>query len=749
MANFFRVFRVLAVFAVGVGASATQATAQEATAAAKSAPPSAAREGHERMLNLLREVDLSAKRTNRYLGTDVIEVLKAKLVSGAPALRGAERFQILGSLAVEELRLGRLDDSIQHHLEAMAEAELLLAGGERIPPRVLGDTHFQLGVTHMRQGEVFNCCNIRTPDSCILPIQGSGIHTDESGSRAAIEEFLKVLEIVKPDSLLALKARWALNITNMTLGTWPESVPEPYRIAPEVFAAEEAFPRFTEVAQAKSVADEGMAGGSVVEDLTGDGLLDLLVTDSDTGVDPKFYAQTADGGWEDRTVASGLAGLTGGLNMVQGDYDNDGDVDVYVLRGAWWRDQGHHPNSLIQNDGRGNFTDVTFSAGLGEYHYPTQAAAWGDYDNDGDLDLFVGNESEPESVCPSQLFQNQGDGTFKDVAKFAGVTNDRYAKGAVWGDFNEDGWADLYVTNMAGENRLYRNMGDGKFTDVAAASGVGNPISSFPCIAFDYDQDGHLDIWASSFGSPTSPPDVAIVAASYLGLPHKGEFPKLYKGDGKGNFVDMAEQSGLTLVTVPMGANCGDLDYDGYPDLYLATGYPFYEGLVPNVLYHNQGGKRFANVTTAANVGHLQKGHGVSMADIDEDGDQDLFVRMGGAYPGDGYGNVYFDNPGFGNHWLKVSLVGKKSNRFGVGAKIEVDITENGVARTVHCTAGTGGSFGCNPLRQELGLGKADGPVRVRVRWPTSGTVQVFEGVPLDRELRIEEFAGAVTVVPL
>lgn len=737
------VSRLLGMAALCASAAVVPASAQEP------ATPNPARVEHERMAALLRQVDLSAKRTNRFLGYDIIEELKAKLAPGAPALRGSERVQLLGALAVEELRVGRLDDSIQHHLECVAEMELLLAAGERIPPRVLGDSHFQLGVTYMRQGEVSNCCNIRTPESCILPIQGTGIHTDASGSLAAIEQFHKVLAIVQPTSLLALKARWALNVTSMTLGTWPESVPEPYRIAPEVFAPAAPFPRFPEVAQAKAVAYEGMAGGAVVEDFTGDGLLDLLVTDSDTAADPKFYVQTAAGGWDDHTLAAGLSGLTGGLNMVQGDYDNDGDVDVYVLRGAWWRDQGRHPNSLLQNDGKGRFTDVTFSAGLGEFHYPTQAAAWADYDNDGDLDLYVGNESEPECVSPSQLFQNQGDGSFKDVARFAGVTNDRYAKGAVWGDFNEDGWPDLYVTNMAGANRLYRNMGDGRFTDVAAASGVTDPISSFPCIAFDYDQDGHLDIWASSFGSPTSAPDVAIVAASYLGLPHKGESPKLYRGDGKGGFTDVAAQTGLTLVTVPMGANFGDLDYDGYPDLYLATGYPFYEGLVPNVLYHNQGGRRFADVTTAAGVGHLQKGHGVSMADIDGDGDQDLFARMGGAYPGDGYGNVYFDNPGFGNRWLKVNLVGKKSNRFGVGAKIEAEFTVEGVARTVHCTVGTGGSFGCNPLRQELGLSQPDGPVRLRVRWPTSGTVQVFENVPFDRVLRIEEFAGALTVVPL
>ncbi len=434
------------------------------------------------------------------------------------------------------------------------------------------------------------------------------------------------------------------------------------------------------------------------------------------------------------------------MNAVQADYDNDGDVDVLVLRGAWWSASGRHPNSLLRNDG-GRFTDVTYAAGLGAKNYPTQTAAWADYDNDGDLDCYVGNESDPECPSPGQLFQNQGDGTFVDVAGAAGVSNDRYAKGVVWGDFDEDGWQDLFISNMASANRLYRNRGDGSFEDVAATAGVALPLSSFACFAWDFDQDGHLDLWVGSYGSTERPPSVADVAASYLGLPQRAEPPRLYRGDGAGRFEDVAEAYGIRLVTVPMGCNFGDLDNDGYPDFYLATGYPLYEGLVPNVMYHNLGGKGFANVTTAGGFGHLQKGHGVAFADLDGDGDQDVFTRMGGSYPGDAYGNVFFENPGFGNHWLKVRLVGKRSNRFGVGARLEVEIHQAGALRTIYATVGTGGSFGGNPLRQELGLGQVRGLVRLRVIWPASGAVQVFEGVPPDSNLRITEFASALELL--
>jgi hypothetical protein len=301
---------------------------------------------------------------------------------------------------------------------------------------------------------------------------------------------------------------------------------------------------------------------------------------------------------------------------------------------------------------------------------------------------------------------------------------------------------------MAAPNRLYRNRGDGTFEDVALKAGVGLPFSSFACMAFDFDQDGHLDIWVAAYGGPNIPPSVSDVAASYLGLPPRGEFMRMYKGNGKGRFTEVGASLGLVACALTMGCNFGDVDGDGFEDMYLGTGYPFYEGLVPNLLLKNMGGKRFADVTTASGTGHLQKGHGVVIADLDDDGDLDLFERVGGAYPGDAYGNVLFRNPGFENHWLKVQLVGVKSNRFGVGARIAVDVLVGGKRRTIHRTVGTGGSFGCNPLRQELGLGRAEKIVALHVRWPRGGHVQTFDGVPLDATIRIEEGKDEFELTP-
>jgi hypothetical protein len=233
---------------------------------------------------------------------------------------------------------------------------------------------------------------------------------------------------------------------------------------------------------------------------------------------------------------------------------------------------------------------------------------------------------------------------------------------------------------------------------------------------------------------------VQDIAADYLGMPvYETEPNCLYQGDGKGGFREVAAEQNLTRLTDVMGSNFGDLDNDGYPDFYLGTGYPEYEALMPNLLFHNRCGKGFANVTADARVGHLQKGHGVAFADLDNDGDQDLYIVLGGAYAGDGYWNALFENPGFGNHWITLKLVGTKSNRCAIGARIRAEIREDGVRRSVYKWVNSGGSFGANPLRQQLGLGKAAKIDVLEVFWPTSNQTQRFLDVAADQFLEIAE----------
>jgi hypothetical protein len=169
---------------------------------------------------------------------------------------------------------------------------------------------------------------------------------------------------------------------------------------------------------------------------------------------------------------------------------------------------------------------------------------------------------------------------------------------------------------------------------------------------------------------------------------------------------------------------------------------------MPNLLFHNRRGAGFADVSTAAGVGHVQKGHGVSFADLDHDGDQDLFIELGGSFLGDGFGNALFENPGFGNHWIVLKLVGKQSNRQGVGARIRAEIEEGGRRRSVYHWVSSGGSFGANPLRAHLGLGKAARIEALEVFWPTTGRTQRFAGVAADQFLEIVEDATSPRPLP-
>jgi hypothetical protein len=387
---------------------------------------------------------------------------------------------------------------------------------------------------------------------------------------------------------------------------------------------------------------------------------------------------------------------------------------------------------------------VTFDAGLARIHYPTQTASWGDYDNDGDLDLYVGNESSESIAAPSQLFRNDGKGTFTDVAAAAGVLNDRYAKAVVWGDYNGDRWPDIYVSNYKGANRLYRNNTNGTFTDVAEALHVTQPITSFPAWFWDVDNDGVLDIYVAAYSA-----EIADLAASAVGLPVTTELAKLYRGTGKGGFEEVAARFNLKRPNAPMGSNFGDLDNDGYLDFYLGTGYPRIQNLMPNVMYRNRRGKGFADVSTSGGFAHLQKGHGVVFADFDHDGDQDIFEEMGGAFPGDKAHNVFYENPGFGNHWLTLTLVGVRSNRSAIGARIRAEIVEDGVRRSVYKHVNSGGSFGANPLRQTIGLGNASTVSVLEVFWPTTGETQAWTNVRVDQAIQIVEGEASYSTLAL
>jgi hypothetical protein len=274
-----------------------------------------------------------------------------------------------------------------------------------------------------------------------------------------------------------------------------------------------------------------------------------------------------------------------------------------------------------------------------------------------------------------------------------------------------------------------------KFTEVAKQAGVTEPTHSFPCWFFDYNNDGYLDIFVCGFYIR----DVGDVAADYLGLPNPGERARLYRNNGDGTFSNVTAQVGLDRVLVAMGANFGDLDNDGWLDFYLGGGNFDITTLVPNRMFRNAEGKYFQDVTTSGDFGNIRKGHGVAFADFNNDGTQDVFIKMGGAYVGDHYHNALFLNPGHGNHWLTLKLEGVTSNRAAVGARIRVIVDTGQGERSIYKTVGTGASFGGSPLRQEIGLGQAKSIRAVETFWPVTGKTQTVQGLELDHFYRIRE----------
>jgi len=414
-----------------------------------------------------------------------------------------------------------------------------------------------------------------------------------------------------------------------------------------------------------------------------------------------------------------------------------------VLRGAWLRDEGRFPKSLLRNNGDGTFEDVTEAAGLLSFK-PTQTAVWVDYDNDGWLDLFVGYESVGGSTNRCDLYHNNGNGTFTECAVESGVDFVGFVKGVCSADFNHDGRPDLFLSVLGAPNVLFRNDGPvtnaagkvvWKFADVAKQAGVTEPLYSFPCWFFDDDNDGWDDLFVCDYGVR----DVGDVCADYLGLPTNAERPRLYHNNHDGTFTDVTRQTGLYRVLLGMGANFGDLDNDGFLDFYIGTGDPNLATVIPNRMFRNDAGKRFQDVTASGGFGNLQKGHGVSFGDIANDGDQDIYENMGGAVSGDVYHNVLYLNPGNSNHWITLKLEGVQSNRAAVGARIRVVVASASGEHGYYKTVGTGGTFGASPLRQEIGLGQANAITRVEIFWPRTGKTQVLTGLEMDRFYKVKE----------
>jgi hypothetical protein len=587
-----------------------------------------------------------------------------------------------------------------------------------------------LGIAHLHKAAIDNGVFERPGERCLLSARPASPLANVADVKKAIDYFSRYLAEV-PDEL---EVRWLLNIAHMFGGSYPGGMPRAQLIPPAAFESAEDVGRFVDVADRAGLHSFSMSGGVIVDDFDRDGRLDIVTSSIDSCAPLRLFRRNEDGTFTDRAAQAGLASQLGGLNIVQTDYDNDGHLDILVLRGGWETPQRR---SLMRNNGDGTFTDVTVASGLAKTPTGTQAAVWTDVDNDGFLDLFVGNENGP-----AQLFHNNRNGTFDDIAEKAGVAKRGFNKGVTAADYDNDGWSDLYVSNLGGTNFLYRNNRDGTFSEFGRGAGAPGPGQGFPTWFFDYDNDGFQDLFVGSFVT-----SVDEAARAYLRLPRNGNTLTLYRNLGDGSFQDATRQAGLDKVMMVMGANFGDIDNDGFLDMYLGTGNPSYASLVPSLLLRNKSGKAFVDVTASSGTGELHKGHGVAFADLDQDGDQEIVFEVGGATPGDAHALRLFDNPGHGRDWIGLELVGVKTNRAAIGARVTVTVDGEGGRRVMHRSVGSGGSFGASPLRQQIGLGAGARRVDVEIWWPVSNTRQRFANVDKNRFFAITEFAAAPKVL--
>jgi hypothetical protein len=499
---------------------------------------------------------------------------------------------------------------------------------------------------------------------------------------------------------------------------------------------------------------ETMGGGGGFIDYNGDGLLDIyLICYSQTPqpagtskLQDTLYRNNGDGTFTDVTESAGIANSMLGMGLAVGDYNNDGWPDLYIT--------GYGASKLYRNTGKGTFTDVTGQAGVNNNLWGT-SAAFIDYDNDGYLDLFVCNyltydeknlpctfyEGKPYCLIKtfrgsaSRLFHNNGDGTFADVSEKAGIANPKgKGLGVVALDYDNDGRVDIFQANDAAANFLYHNNGDGTFSEVALETGVafdpnGSARGGMGVDAEDLDGDGYLEIFVANFS---------------------GETNALFHNDKDGLFTEITNKLGLGTISIPLsgfGARFFDYNNDGLVDIFVLNGHPFepINRIFPETTYREQpflfantgGGFRDVAGEHGSALKKFYAGRGMAVGDLDNDGDSDLLLMNVGEPP------VLLSNDGGNrNHWLGINLVGTKSNRDGVGAKVSV--TAGGRRRNKQRLGGTSYCSASDP-RLLFGLGASAKINEVEVRWP-SGQISALKNVRTNQYLTIKEGASKLKV---
>ena len=519
-----------------------------------------------------------------------------------------------------------------------------------------------------------------------------------------------------------LEALWLLKLTHERQdGDAPALLPR-YRFPLRASVPVATDLRFVDVATHIGVAKKDRGRGSAWLDFDGDGDFDLF----SVGIQVEHALYRNDGGqFRDVAQSAGLADARGGWAAASADFDNDGDDDLFVSRDAW---EGRAPNSLYRNDS-GAFIDIGRAAGMADSS-DSFTAAWLDFDCDGYLDLYVAN-GVTGTGAPNALLHNRKNGAFLNVAAVAAVADSGKTIGTAAGDFDGDGLTDLYAVNIGQLNRLFRNLGDGTFAEVAERAGVLFPVEGgYVAFFFDLDNDGHLDLFASTMSAFAD-----VLNSMVTGQAIEPNRPFLYRNMGDGTFVDITVAAGLKRSFGSMGAGLGDIDNDGFVDIYLANGGPQMARLEPNALFRNMGDGTFVDITATSGTGSLGKGHGATFADFDQDGDLDLYACLGGHYDADTWDNALYRNDGPTQHYLSIELVGTQANRSALGARVAAFAA----GRAIRAQRQSGFGFGSsNEPLLHLGLGSATRVDSLHVLWPGQPPQRFFD-LPVDCRIRIAQ----------
>jgi tetratricopeptide (TPR) repeat protein len=523
-----------------------------------------------------------------------------------------------------------------------------------------------------------------------------------------------------PDNAPARYWTW---LAAQKLGGYPAEIPAANRM--EMKTGWNATSLEYEDIAARAGLDKTSGGrGIAVFDYDGDGRLDVAIACAHGGI--SLYRNNGDGTFKDVSVESGLYHAVNGFGMAAGDYNNSGYPSLAVVRMGFYGGM----IELWRNNGDGTFTDVSVASGISAWA-PSFTCSWVDYDCDGKLDLFVCTNLGGlfDRKVQHKLYHNNGDGTFTERAQQAGIVSPWGAIGHSWGDYNNDGFPDLFLSNAIGRPQLFRNNGDGTFTDVTTAAQLDVPALAFNAQFCDVDNDGWLDIIQYTW----SIHEDTIHSMRTGSAPPYGHATRVYKNNRNGTFSVISPQLGLTECWGSMSGNAADINNDGYLDIVLGNGGPLVDRNEPMVVLENDG-KRFRNITFTAGLPFMGKGHGINCADLFGDGRLAILCATGGAYPGDLMTTSVFAPKHRPGNYLSVVLEGTRSNRGAVGARLK--LTAGG--REQHRVINGGSNFGCLPPQQHFGLGDLEQVDLLEINWP-SGIRQILVSLPANTVQRVTE----------